>query len=124
MLSLQDMPFGVTYGALRVALHTFLCYTVFAYSEKDDRLPTMRFNFGLTWILHTHWFYGWVRQQRRIAEEKGRSKERASAEEMQGLTTVGADTPGANPAAGSRSSSRSSNGSQPQQRTTRASPEL
>lgn len=123
MLFLQDMPFGVTYGALRVALHTFLCYTVFAYSEKDDRLPTMRFNFGLTWILHTHWFYGWVRQQRSIAEEKGRSKELASEEEMQGLTTVG-DSQGANPAAGSRSSSRSSNGSQPQQRTTRASPKL
>ena len=123
MMSLQDMPFGVTYGALRVALHTFLCYTVFAYPEKDDRLPTMRFNFGLTWILHTHWFYGWVRQQQRVAVDKGRSKERASAEEMQGLTTVG-DSQGANPAAGSRSSSRSSNGSQPQQRTTRASPKL
>ena len=49
MLSLQDMPFGVTYGALRVALHTFLCYTVFAYSRDS----TGAFPVGDTVILKT-----------------------------------------------------------------------
>jgi len=62
----QDMPFGITYGILRVALHSFLCFTVMTYPVPDDRLGVIRFNFGLTWFLHTHWFWGWVQQQRRI----------------------------------------------------------
>ena len=37
-----------------------------AYPEEDDRLAVIRFNFGLTWCLHAHWFYGWIAQQRRL----------------------------------------------------------
>jgi hypothetical protein len=41
------------------------------YPEKDDRLAVIRFNFGLTWCLHAHWFYGWVLQQHRLRKPGG-----------------------------------------------------
>jgi hypothetical protein len=108
------MGFGCTYGLLRVLLHTFLCYTVFAYPEPDERLLTMRFNFGLTWSLHTYWFYGWVQQQRRMLREKRSLNRAASPEEERGLRSPKSPKLGYDivvNAGGSRSSSKSSTGS-------------
>lgn len=65
----SDMLFGLTYGLLRVGLHTILVYNTVTYSGGDDRIYVIQFNFGLTWCLHANWFVAWIRQQMRLRRE-------------------------------------------------------
>jgi len=65
----SDMGFGISYGMLRVALHTLLAYNAVTYSGGDERIHVIRFNFALTWCLHVNWFVAWVRQQLRLRRE-------------------------------------------------------
>ena len=111
----NDVPFGISYGTLRVALHTFLCYSVGTFPEPDDRLGVIRFNFALTWFLHTHWFYQWVQQQRRIQQKvKVDGNEMSNSPDQKGKVPSARQSPvleNLNGNGGSRSSSKSSTGS-------------
>jgi hypothetical protein len=107
----MDMPFGISYGILRVTLHTFLFYHVMTYTGPgvrgevpDERIYTMRFNFVLTWCLHTHWFYGWVQQQRRLS----RQRQKDAHDEKQAATDKNNSASGGG---GSSTSSKSSSSS-------------
>jgi len=65
----SDLWFGITYGILRVGMHTLLVYNTVTYSGTDDRIYVIQFNFALTWCLHVNWFVAWMRQQARIRSE-------------------------------------------------------
>jgi len=60
----SDHFFGATYFLLRVLLHTFLLAGLLMWRGNDPRMPVVKLNLALTWCLHTHWFYAWIRQQR------------------------------------------------------------
>mmetsp|Transcript_51604 Transcript_51604/g.121098 ORF Transcript_51604/g.121098 Transcript_51604/m.121098 type:complete len:236 (+) Transcript_51604:93-800(+) len=66
----SDFWFGSTFFVLRICLHSFLVWQVFTADSTDPRLGVVKFNFGLTISLHTHWFYGFIRQQLRLRKKQ------------------------------------------------------
>lgn len=106
-----DLGFGGSYGVLRVALHTFICFFVFTYPEQDERLGVMRFNFALTWCLHTYWFQGWIKQQIRLRRGGTNGSAMSKLPDQDPKSPSARQSPSLEPSSGSRSSSKSSNGS-------------
>eukprot|EP00415_Alexandrium_ostenfeldii_P001654 UN1654 len=82
----SDLGFGGTYFLLRIALHTYMVGSCFMYDTKEPwwkalswpfeytNFGPMMFNLVLTTALHYNWFYSWVLQQRRLANQGAKVK--------------------------------------------------
>ena len=108
-----DLGFGGTYGVLRVFMHSFVCFFVFTYPEQDERLGVMRFNFALTWCLHTYWFHGWIKQQMRLRKggTNGIAMSKLPDQDPKSPTSSRRSPSLEHSSGGSRSSSKSSSSS-------------